>query len=68
MNSLGDLRKFFQDNNIEVTDFTGYSMTADSASWGIYSENPVKDSVVMLPEAWREYAKRIKSKVVAVAS
>lgn len=68
MNNLGDLRKFFQENNIEVTNFTGYSMTADSASWGIYAENPVKDNVVLPPEAWKEYAKRIKSKVVAIAS
>lgn len=61
MNSLRDLREFFQDNNIVVTDFTGYSMIADSASWGIVDENPIKDGVKVLPEAWKEYAKKIKS-------
>jgi hypothetical protein len=68
MNSLGDLRKFFQDNKIEVKEFTGFSMTADSASWGIAFETPIRDGLALSPEAWKEYAKGIKSRVVTVTS
>lgn len=68
MNSLSDLRKFFRENNIDVTEFTGFSMTADAASWGIVSENPVRNSVEMTSEAWKEYAKGIKNRVAPVAN
>lgn len=68
MNSLSDLRKYFQDNNIEVTEFTGFSMTADEASWGIVSENPVRNSVEMTSEAWKIYAKSIKNRVAPVTN
>lgn len=68
MNSLHDLRKFFQENKIEVTEFTGFSMTADQASWGLAFENPFKDGVEMTPEMWKEYAKGIKNRVAPVTS
>jgi hypothetical protein len=43
MNTLGDLKKFFESHKIKVTDFCGWSFTSKGDRWtmdgGIYYKN-----------------------------
>jgi hypothetical protein len=61
MNSLGDLRTFFQSVGKTVSDYTGYSFKSDGIVWGLAFENPVADGVEMAPLDWKIYVKALKS-------
>jgi hypothetical protein len=61
MNTLGDLRTFFQSVGKTVSDFTGYDFKSDGVTWGLVSDNPVADGVEMAPLDWKIYVKALRS-------
>ena len=60
MNSLQELRTFFEKHDKKVTDFTGYSMVCDGATWGIIHDDPVRDGKVIELKDWKVYVKTLK--------
>jgi hypothetical protein len=63
MNSLQDLRKFFETMKVDVKDFTGFSMVADGSSWGIVGSQPVRDGTAMNEDQWKEYTRVLRARI-----
>jgi len=59
MNSLGELRTFFESVGKKVTDFIGYEFKSDGIVWGVAFENPVADGVEIAPLDWKIYRKAL---------
>lgn len=59
MNSLGELRTFFESVGKTVTDFMGYEFKSDGIVWGVAFENPVANGVEIAPLDWKIYRKAL---------